>query len=56
MNKFWEFPLNMEDPFLESIPYHEDLYRAICEKDVKKALEINEKLINIVYQDIANQK
>jgi len=56
MNKFWEFPLNMEDPFLESIPYHEELYKAICEKDVKKALEINEKLINIIYKDISNQK
>ena len=37
MDKFWEFPLNMEDPFLESLPLHEELYNAICERMIKKA-------------------
>ena len=56
MDKFWEFPLNMEDPFLESLPLHEELYNAICEKNVKKAQTINEKLLDAVYRDIRNQR
>lgn len=55
MDKFWEFPLNMEDPFLESLPLHEELYKAICEKNVRKAQAINEKLLDAVYRDIRNQ-
>lgn len=56
MDKFWEFPLNMEDPFLESLPLHEELYNAICEKNVKKAQTINEKLLDAVYRDIRKQR
>ena len=56
MDKFWEFPLNMEDPFLESLPLHEELYNAICEKNVKKAQAINEKLLDAMYRDIRNQR
>lgn len=56
MEKFWEFPLNMEDPFLESIPLHEELYEAICEKNVRKAQSINDKLLEAVYRDIRQQR
>lgn len=55
MDQFWEFPLNMEDPFLESLPLHEKLYEAICEKYVKKAQLINEQLLDAVYRDIKKQ-
>ncbi|MDO5408635.1 MAG: FCD domain-containing protein [Eubacteriales bacterium] len=55
MDRFWEFPLNMADPFLESLPLHEKLYEAICEKNVKKAQIINEQLLDAVYRDIQNQ-
>lgn len=56
MDKFWEFPLNMEDPFLESLPLHEELYIAIREKKVKKAQAINERLLDAIYRDIQNQR
>ncbi len=56
MDRFWEFPLDMEDPFLASLPLHEKLYQAICEKNVKKAQAINEKLLDAIYQDIQNQR
>lgn len=56
MDRFWEFPLDMEDPFLGSLPLHEELYQAICEKNVKKAQAINEKLLDEIYQDIRKQK
>lgn len=56
MDKFWEFPLNMEDPFRESLPLHEDLYHAIRQRDVKKAQTINEKLLDAVYRDIKEKR
>lgn len=56
IDRFWEFPLEMEDPFLASLPLHEELYQAICEKNVKKAQAINERLLDAIYQDIRNQR
>lgn len=56
MDQFWQFPLNMEDPFAESLPLHSDLYEAICQKDVKKAQMINEQLLDAIYRDICNQR
>lgn len=53
--KLWEFPLDLQAPFKASMPYHEDLYTAICERDVKKAQRINNKLLDCVYEDIAHQ-
>ena len=55
MDQFWEFPLNMQEPFLESMPLHETLYQAICEKNVKKAQAINDQLLDAVYRDIQEQ-
>ncbi|MSS08507.1 FadR family transcriptional regulator [Clostridium sp. WB02_MRS01] len=55
MDQFWEFPLNMEEPFFESMPLHETLYQAICERNVKKAQAINEQLLDVVYRDIQKQ-
>ncbi|CUX57211.1 HTH-type transcriptional regulator LutR [Clostridium sp. C105KSO15] len=55
MDQFWEFPLNMEEPFFESMALHETLYQAICERNVKKAQAINEQLLDVVYRDIQKQ-
>lgn len=56
MDQFWEFPLNMADPFAESLPLHGDLYEAICQKDVKKAQMINDQLLDSIYRDICRQR
>ena len=53
MVNFWEYPLDLEDPFLKSIPLHEKLYFAIREKNVKKAQSINEKLLDEVEYQIS---
>lgn len=55
MNKLWEFPLNMENPFTNTIPLHEELYRALRERNLKKAREINEKILNDMIKDIKKQ-
>ncbi|NJP40572.1 FadR family transcriptional regulator [Oscillospiraceae bacterium HV4-5-C5C] len=55
MDALWEFPLNMTDPFRESMPYHHDLYLAICERNIHKAQAINTKLLGCVYADLVHQ-
>ena len=55
MVSFWEYPLDLKDPFLKSIPLHEKLYDAIREKNVKKAQSINEKLLDEVEHEISQK-
>ena len=52
-DKLWQFPLDIEDPFKASMPYHETLYQALRERDIKNAQKINNKLLDCVYDDIA---
>ena len=52
MSKFWEFPLDMKDPFTNTIPLHEDLYHALRERDIKKARQINTKILNMEIKEI----
>ena len=47
--------MEMTDPFKESMPYHEELYDALRNRDVKRAQKINNKLLDCVYADIVNQ-
>lgn len=51
-DKLWQFPLDIKDPFKASMPYHETLYQALKERDIKKAQKINNKLLDCVYDDI----
>lgn len=52
-DRLWQFPLDIEDPFKASMAYHEMLYQALRERDIKKAQKINNKLLDCVYDDIA---
>lgn len=56
LEQFWRFPLNMSDPFADSLPFHGMLYEAICERDIKKAQCINTQLLDAVYRDISSQR
>lgn len=58
LNKLWEFPLGMKDPFTDTMPLHEELFKNIRERNVKKAQAINDKIIGMIYKDVksANQK
>lgn len=51
-DRLWEFPLDMKDPFEESMPYHEKLYQALCARDAKQAQKMNNKLLDYVISDI----
>ena len=54
-DRFWQFPLDMKEPFKESMPYHGQLYFALRERNEKKAQRINRKLLDCIYQDIVRQ-
>lgn len=54
MEKLWQFPLDIPDPFQESMPYHEELYKALRDRDAKRAQKINNKLLDCIYRDIVN--
>lgn len=56
LKKLWEFPLGMEDPFTETMPLHKDLFDSIRKRNVKRAVSINDKIINMMYRDIKSVK
>lgn len=56
MDELWEFPLNMESPFIDTIPLHADLFEAIKERNVKKAKEINNQILNMMLKELHEQK
>lgn len=46
LDKFWSgHPLGLEDPFEEGMPYHQELYDAIRERNYQKALRANTAII-----------
>lgn len=55
LGKFWEFPLDIEDPFVESMPYHATLYQAIRERNVAKALKENGRLLECIRKEISER-
>lgn len=56
MTRIWDFPLEMESPFTKTIPLHKDLYEALCERDAKKAIEINKIILKMMIREIKEQK
>lgn len=52
MDKLWEFPLNMESPFTETMPLHAEFYKALKARDEKKAQYYNQKILDSVVSDI----
>jgi DNA-binding FadR family transcriptional regulator len=51
---FWNHPLDMPDPFTETIPLHGELYNAMCQRNVKLAQTINDEILDRVRTDIQN--
>lgn len=56
MQQMWEFPLHMESPFTDTIPLHEELYLALCDRDARKAIEINKTIMKMMMKEIKEQK
>lgn len=52
LEKLWDFPLGMKDPFTKTMPLHEELFNCIRMRNVKKAQKINDKIIGMICEDI----
>lgn len=45
LHQYGDPPLNIENAFDAGMPYHEELYQAIRDRDLKRALKANERII-----------
>lgn len=52
MGAIWNFPLEMESPFTATIPLHEEMYQALCNRDVKRAIEIDKTILKMEIKEI----
>lgn len=51
---FWNYPLDMPKPFMDTIPLHKLTFDMICEKNAEKAIMYNDQAIEIVINEILN--
>lgn len=51
-DELWDFPLGIEDPFLETIPLHEKLFEAILARDEFKAKHYNDMIFIMMIDEI----
>lgn len=51
---FWNHPLDMVDPFTETIPLHGDLYNALYQRNTRLAQTINDEILDRISLDIQN--
>lgn len=56
LDQCWNFPLDMESPFTETMPLHVDFYNALRARDVKKAQETSERILNMMVRDVEKQR
>lgn len=50
--ELWNFPLGLADPFTDTIPLHEDLFYALKNRDIRKAQQINTKILNNIISQV----
>lgn len=49
---FWNDPLDIVDAFEDGMPYHQKLYEAIANRDLKGALLANDEIIKDIRRDL----
>lgn len=52
LEKLWQFPFGLKDPFTDTIPLHEKLYENIINRNVKEAQNINDKILEMICETI----
>lgn len=52
LSKLWNFPLGLEDPFIDTIPLHKELFDNIRKRDIKKAQAVNDKILNMMCNEV----
>jgi len=51
-DELWDFPLGIEDPFIETIPLHEKLFDAIINRDHFRAKHYNDMIFMMMIDEI----
>lgn len=51
-DELWDFPLGIDNPFLDTIPLHEKLFVAILERDYFKAKHYNDMIFMMMIDEI----
>lgn len=55
LDEFWSgHPLGMENPFEGGLPYHEKLYEAIRDRDLRRALQAEEAIMKDIREELEN--
>lgn len=56
MDHLWQSPLQLESPFTDTIPLHEELYNALKDRNVRKARAINNKILDAICHEVKEAK
>lgn len=51
-DELWDFPLGIEDPFIETVPLHEKLFEAIASRDYFRAKHYNDMIFMMMIDEI----
>jgi len=51
-DELWDFPLGIEDPFIETVPLHEKLFDAIINRDHFRAKHYNDMIFMMMIDEI----
>lgn len=51
-DELWDFPLGIDDPFIETIPLHEKLFEAIASRDHFRAKHYNDMIFMMMIDEI----
>jgi len=52
--RLWEYPLNMKEPFKDTMPLHKDLYIALKNKSRVEAERISNMMMDMLIKEIRN--
>lgn len=50
--RLWENPLDMDKPFIDTMPHHKIMFDHIRKRDFKKAQAVNEKMLNSMIKEL----
>lgn len=51
-DELWDFPFGIKDPFIDTIPLHEKMFEAICNRDYFKAIHYNDMIFIMMIDEI----
>lgn len=56
MDELWAFPLGIDSPFTDTLPYHQKMFEALLNRDVLKAVHYNDEIFYRMIEEIKSFK